>query len=330
MSAQAAFAIGVNIDGVLDHDGLPALTVEQRFDWAAGAGVFDYAEVNFFPSDDIARFLRASERSGVPIGVMGGIFCVDDDELARFAGLNSQAGALGCRVFNCQVFARDRAGAPVGLEQMGGFYLKALEIGRRNGCLPSLEVHVDMWTEQFGRVAELGDWLARRGAPLRLTLDHSHLLFKIDNPAELALSGLADEGEGDGGRALLHPASAGNLYAQWLERGWVVHAHARSVQLAGVANPLMRRGELAGRGIQYPFVAPAPGAYHQGWDERELAPWKLAVTELLRWKKAHPDSALKQISCEFIPFADYGGGARYSVFEQNVACAAWLREIAAA
>lgn len=240
MSTQQAFAIGINIDGVLEHDGLPALTVEQRFDWVAGAGVFDYAEVNFFPGDDVGRCLRASERVGVPIGVMGGIFCVGADELERFAALNRQAGALGCRVFNCQVFARDRAGVPVGLEQFGAFYLQMLEIGAQNGCLPSLEVHVDMWTEQFGRVAELGTWLARRGAPLRLTLDHSHLIFKIDNPDELAISGLG--GEGDGGRALPHPASAGTLYAQWLECGWVVHAHARSVQLAGVANPLMRRG----------------------------------------------------------------------------------------
>lgn len=322
MSGAPAFAIGINIDGVLEHDGLPALTVGQRFDRVAGAGVFDYVEVNPGAGDDFAEFIRASERAGVPIGVMGGIFCVGEDELARYAGLNRQAGALGCRVFNCQVFARDRAGAPVSLEQLAGFYLAALEIGARNGCLPSLEVHVDMWTEQFGRVAGLGEWLARRGAPLRLTLDHSHLIFKIGNPAELGLSGL--DGAGDGGRALLHPASAGNLYAQWLERGWVVHAHARSVQLAGAANPLTRRGALAGRGIQYPFLAPAAGAYHQDWDARELAPWKLALTQLLQWKKAHPDSTLNQISCEFIPFADYGGGARYSIFEQNVACAAWL------
>jgi hypothetical protein len=31
------------------------------------------------------------------------------------------------------------------------------------------------------------------------------------------------------------------------------------------------------------------------------------------------------ISTEIIPFADYGAGARYSLFADSVACAAWLR-----
>lgn len=81
-----------------------------------------------------------------------------------------------------------------------------------------------MWTEHFARVQELGAWLAQRGAPLHLTLVHSHLIFKIDSLEELAQSGLS--AESDGGRALLHPDSAHNFYAQWLERGWItVCAH---------------------------------------------------------------------------------------------------------
>jgi len=50
------------------------------------------------------------------------------------------------------------------------------------------------------------------------------------------------------------------------------------------------------------------------------------VRDLLRWMQAHPDRAPQQISCEFIPFPDYGGGARYSIWDNNVACARWLRE----
>lgn len=325
MISNQAFSIGINIDGVLEHDGLPALTVDQRFDWVANAKVFDYVEINPAKGEDFKQYIRASQRVGVPIGVMGGIFCLGPDTLDVFAGLNQQAGALGCRVFNCQVFSRNSAGADVTLEEMGQFYLQALEIGQKNGCPPSLEVHVDMWTECFARVNELGEWLAQRGAPLHLTLDHSHLIFKIDNPEELAHSGLG--AEPDLGRSLLHPDSPHNFYAQWLERGWIAHAHTRSVQINGVPNPLTTRGDLPGRGIQYPFVQPPQGSYHQAWDESELVPWKRAVEKLLQWKKAHPASAFNQISCEFIPFPDYGGGARYSIFEQNVACAKWLRQL---
>jgi hypothetical protein len=47
---------------------------------------------------------------------------------------------------------------------------------------------------------------------------------------------------------------------------------------------------------------------------------------LMRHHAADPNSTLRQISTEFIPNPDYGGGAKYSIFEQNVACAKWLRQ----
>ena len=40
----------------------------------------------------------------------------------------------------------------------------------------------------------------------------------------------------------------------------------------------------------------------------------------------HDDSPLTTISTEFIPFPDYGGGGKYSIFENSVACAQWLRQ----
>src|SRR5438445_3562064 len=106
MISNQAFSIGINIDGVLDHDGLPALTVDQRFDWIANSKAFDYVEINPAVGEDFNQYIRASERVGVPIGVMGGIFCLGADALKVFAGLNKQAGALDCKVFNCQVFSR--------------------------------------------------------------------------------------------------------------------------------------------------------------------------------------------------------------------------------
>jgi hypothetical protein len=81
-----------------------------------------------------------------------------------------------------------------------------------------------------------------------------------------------------------------------------------------------------GRGIQYPFIRPAPGQWHAEWDEARLEPWKMVMRELMRHHASNPASVLCQISTEFIPNPDYGGGAKYSIFEQNVACARWLRE----
>ncbi len=82
-----------------------------------------------------------------------------------------------------------------------------------------------------------------------------------------------------------------------------------------------------GRGIQYPFRRPDPGTYHADWDEAALEPWKLVVRRLLAWHAAHPSSPLGQMSMEFIPFPDYGAGGRYSIFDNAVACASWVRGI---
>ena len=42
------------------------------------------------------------------------------------------------------------------------------------------------------------------------------------------------------------------------------------------------------------------------------------------------DCPLEMISTEFIPFPDYGSGGGYSIFDNSVACARWLRETWAA
>ncbi len=316
--------IGINIDGVLDHDGLPWPTPAERFERVARSGVYDYIEKNFDPTEDIAPYLRLSEQVGVQLRVMGGIHLAGRDE-ARIAREIAVAGEQGARVFNCQLFARHADGHALTDDEVAHFFLLAMEHGTRSGALPSFEVHVDMWSEDPRRVERVAERLARHNVRLRVTLDHSHLIFKIDNPPELDLSGIAEDVQT--GRVVLQPGQPDTVYALWLREGWVAHAHTRSVQTAGRPNPWMARGDgRAGRGIQYPFVAPPEGSYHQPWQAGELLTWKAAVTDLLAWCAAHPERAPAQVSCEFIPFADYGGGARYSIFEQNVACARWLRE----
>ena len=81
-----------------------------------------------------------------------------------------------------------------------------------------------------------------------------------------------------------------------------------------------------GRGIQYPFTQPKSGEYHAPWSAAALEPWKEVVRDLLRYNAADPAGRLGQISTEFIPNLDYGEGCRYSLFEQSIACAAWMRE----
>lgn len=105
------------------------------------------------------------------------------------------------------------------------------------------------------------------------------------------------------------------------------HCHARAAIPNNPRNTLARHPDgSVGRGIQYPFKAPLPGAYHAPWDEALLEPWKEGLRILMRHHARDPKAKLGQISTEFIPNTDYGEGCGYSLFEQAVACVAWMRD----
>ena len=80
-----------------------------------------------------------------------------------------------------------------------------------------------------------------------------------------------------------------------------------------------------GRGVQYPFIKPLPGEYHSNWDESKLDSWKEVVKQLIYYHSQNEQSPLRYISTEFIPATDYGEGNKYSLFENSVACAQWIK-----
>ncbi|KAE8760114.1 xylose isomerase [Paraburkholderia madseniana] len=315
--------IGVNIDGVLHRDDLPRVDAETQFRMIADAGVFDYVEMNPPAGVALARYVELSERYALPVRVIGGIFCAGRDE-AHLRHVIEWAPRFGSKVLNCQLYANHADGHRLTDAEVASFYVDACEWAVPVGCLPSLEVHVDMWNEDFGRVSRVGELLARDGIALHLTLDHSHLIFKIGNDEELDASKIRALVEA--GEIVLDPDSPDAIFKQWIARGWVHHAHARSVIPNNPRNSSMRRPDgRPGRGIQYPFVRPAADQWDGSWDEAALLPWKNAVRHLLNARAQGGFFTPRHISCEFIPFADYGGGTGYSIFENNVACAAWLR-----
>jgi hypothetical protein len=241
MSAvRSPLPIGINLDGVLVHDGLPTPDTPTRLRWVREAGVFDYIEKNIDPREDFAPYPDWVAEHGVPIGVFGGIFCAGRDEALMRWGLRT-GGDLGARLFNIQLFARHADGHTLSDREVADWFQDAMEHGAAAGCLPSMEVHVDMWNERFARVEAVGELLARANVPLRLTLDHSHLVFKIGNEDELAASGLA--GAADGGRSRLAPGQPHTFYRDWLDRGLGgARAHPqRGAGRAGQCSPAAQR-----------------------------------------------------------------------------------------
>ena len=315
---------GITEGGVLHTDRDPPIDLDTRFRMVAEAGVFDYYDKTPESIDQEAAYQAASEKYGLPIRAGGWFYTLGRDEDLLRQKLASSA-RLGARVHNTQIRTEHASGRPVSNDEVTDIYLRAYEWGQRCGCMPSFEVHINMWSEDFRRVEQVADQVERHGIPFHMTLDHSHVIFKIDNPAEQEIGDI--RGDVESGALVLDPFKPDSICQRWIERGLVLHCHARA---AVPANPVNTWGQhpdgSVGRGVQYPFIEPAPGQYLAPWDERRLEPWKEVVRQLLDYHATHEHSVLGQISTEFIPNPDYGAGHGYSIFENSVACAHWLRE----
>lgn len=329
-----ALLIGVNESGVMESDTDEPYDLETKFRMARDSGVYDYFDKTP-PADQVNLYAKLSEKYDLPV-LAGGWFYVlgrDEDLLAENLRIG---GALGSRVHNTQIMMDHADGHLVTNEEVAETYLRAYEVGQITGCMPTFEVHVNMWSEDFRRVTPVADLVADRGVPFRMTLDHSHVIFKIDNPREQAVFGI--DASIESGDLVLDPFKSGNICDEWIDAGLVGHCHARAAAPNNPRNIWAHHpglGELAsslhpqdttGRGIQYPFIEPKPGQWHSDWRAENLEPWKEVLRHLMAYQVKHGESAQSPISTEFIPFPDYGGGGKYSIFENSVACAAWLRE----
>ena len=101
--------------------------------------------------------------------------------------------------------------------------------------------------------------------------------------------------------------------------------HARSVIPNNPKNIKAKHSDGSiGRGVQYPFIKPLDGEFHSKWDEQKLKPWKEVIKKMIKYHYKY-DSSLECISTEFIPATDYGENNTYSLFNNAVGCAEWIR-----
>ena len=314
--------IGCTAGGATHHDtDIPDISTKVQM--VKDAGVFDYID-RTPPDDEFRDLLKASEKFDMPVLASGWFYTLGRDN-ALFEQNIHKARLLGSLVHNVQVLTKHVDGHVASNQEVADFYLWAHDIGMRHGVVPCFEVHVNMWSEHLGRVEQVAELVRQQGLPFFMTLDHSHVIFKMDNPKEQQVQNMAADVAA--GRLILDPFQSGNVAKRWIDANFVHHAHARC---AVPANPINTRAKHPdgsfGRGIQYPFVRPKAGDYvTDDWDEQRIEPWKRVVRDLLAHHASHAASPIAQISCEHIPAIDYGAGHGYSIFEQNIACATWLR-----
>ena len=315
--------IGITESGVMLTDAEAPFDLDTKFRMVRDAGVFDYIEKTP-PAELEGDYAKCSEKYDLPIRAGGWFYALGRDESLLEENLKL-GGRLGSVVHNTQILAQHADDRPVSNNEVAEIYLRAFDWGEQAGCVPTFEVHVNMWSEDFRRISEVADLVEARGVPFRMTLDHSHVVFKIDNSKEQDVFDI--RGDVESGALVLDPFEPANVCAEWIERGFVWHAHARAAVPNNPINVWAKHDDgSVGRGIQYPFIQPSAGQWHSEWNEKRLESWKEVVRQLM-WHHADGDNNnLGQISTEFIPFPDYGGGAKYSIFENSIACARWLRE----
>lgn len=319
--AAKELLIGIAEAGIM-HTQMNEFDLDTRFRMVKEAGVFDYYDKTP-PVQELGVYAQAVAKHELPMTAGGFYYFLGRDE--PLLEWHLRVGKeFGERVHNVQIIATDIERKPVSDEQVAEVYLRAAEVGDQTGVAPCFEVHVNMWSEHFGRIARVAEMVEKRGVKFNMTLDHSHVIYKIDNPEEQKTLGM--DKDIAAGLIELDPFKPGNVCEQWINANYVRHAHARAAVPNGPPNVWQNLPNgKPGRGIQYPFLKPKPGEWHSDWEESRLEPWKEVVRKLLRYHATNPKSQLATISTEFIPFPDYGGNAKYSIFEQGVACAKWIR-----
>lgn len=294
----------------------------ERFRLVKEAGVFDY--INWLPSPELlAACVAASEQTGVPMTTGNYTHALGRNDTMLTESVRNAARA-GCETVNVMLQARAADGHELADREVVETYLKMAEAGDAAGVRVSFEVHVDCWSEKFKRVTAVARQVAARGVPFFLTVDYSHVIFKIENPEQLAISEVREDVEA--GRVVLDPYERGNLYAEWLDLGVVDFAQFRPVVPDNPRNVWGRNpdGSLP-RGILYPMTKPGPGEWHSPWHAYKLEACKEGLRTAMRYHLTHPDSPLAYVIAEMIAQPDYAMGAKFSLIEQNAACARWIR-----
>ena len=320
MTITPEFSIGCNGRGAIHTK---PLSVDDQFRLVKESGVFDHFDRMPQPGEE-QEYLDAVQKHALPLttGLWSYVIGRDENVIEKNLRLCKEAGS-DCH--NLMIQTHHAEGHVVTDQEVVDFYRLAYELGEKVGITIGFEVHIYMWSEDLRRVTPVAEMIRREGIPFNFVLDHSHVLLKVDNPEEQDASGIRDDVES--GRFIIDPYEEGNVIDEWIAQNMIIWLQIRPASPNGPKNP-WQMNDLGtwGRACQYPFVRPAPGEWHLSWYPYRVEPCKDVVRRVLRHHRDTPDSPLRWITTDMIDMPDYGGGANYSLFEQNVGIAAWFHE----
>ena len=314
--------IGTNYSGIFHYDKEKPISLEDWFKEISQSKIFDYVDKTP-PKDQFNLYKKLSEKYDLPILSSGWFYVLGKEEDFIFDNLKMGAD-IGTKYHNVQIINNHADGHQVSDQEVANIYMRAAEYGEKVGCLPCFEIHINMWSEDFLRINSVAKIVQDQGYTFRMTLDHSHIIFKMNNEEEMNRFGLAQQLKEN--KIILDPFTEGNIVQHWIDEGYVWLMHARSAVPNNPKNTRAKNEDGSfGRGVQYPFIKPLEGQYHAEWDKEKLEPWKEVVRRVIKNHYTADNSFLECISTEFISSPDYGGGSTYSLFENACACAEWIR-----
>lgn len=298
------------------------VSVGEQFCMLRDSGVFDHFDRIPLPGEERV-YVDASNKYGIPMTTGLWTYRIGRDE-GQIASNLEWAARAGAKCHNLMILTHHEKGHVVTDDEVMEFYLRAYEIGEKLGITVCTEVHIYMFTEDFRRITPVAEKVRARGVPFNFVLDHSHVLLKVESPEEQDASGIRTDVIA--GELILDPYETGNVIDEWIAQNMTVWLQVRPVAPNGPKNTsMMGTGGRWGRACQYPFVRPGKGEWEHDWHAYRVEPCKEIVRKVLRHHHATSQSPLRWMTTDMIDMPDYGGGVGYSLFDQNVAIAEWLR-----
>lgn len=344
-AAARGISIGCNGRGVQDSClerpvSLREPSIDEQFRLVKRTGAFDFFD-RLPTREQLPEFQRCIAQYRLPVHTTSWFYELGTDD-ALIARQLELTAAVGAATHNMMVYAHHADGHLLSNQEIADCYLRSFDEAMKLGVEPAFELHINMWSEDPRRITPVAEAVQSRGVPFNFTLDYSHVIFKIGNEEELAISGILDDVRAQ--RIVLDPFERGSLVDEWLELGIVRWLQVRAAVPDGPPNLWSRHDPAApiaamprrpskpvkagdpGRGVLYPFTRPAEGEWHSPWHAYRLEPCKEVVRKVLRWHALHPHSRLKHITTEMITLPDYALNARFSLIGQNAAIARFVRE----
>lgn len=186
--------LGIQASSIENPVSLIELPILEQFKLVKEAEVWDFIDRVPNNYQELDEYIKGSQIYDLPVLSGSGCYTLglDEDLIKQNINLTAEVGG---KYHNFMVWAKHKDGHYVTNEEVAESYLDAFEYAEKAGVIITFENHVDMWSEDYRRVAQVADLVEARGVKFNVAMDYSHCIFKIENAVEHAVSQMRGDNE---------------------------------------------------------------------------------------------------------------------------------------